>query len=99
LARRPAVPAGEQGISPRGAGVVTGADLADQSLPHLAKPGQHRVYRVHRIGGAAAGVRVRPAVIAGRPDDEGDREVIDVIAERGQRGAIGVGGHRDHRPE
>jgi hypothetical protein len=74
---------GQQGAGPRGGGVVADANLADQQGPHLVEPGQGAVDRVDRVVGAAAGMGVRPGVVPGFPDRQGDSQVLDVVAERG----------------
>jgi hypothetical protein len=83
----------QQFLGQRRGGFVGGADLAHELRPDAVQVSQHRVYRVHRVTGAAAGAGV--GLVPGQPDGY----VLDVVAERGQGGVAGASSHRDYRPE
>jgi hypothetical protein len=69
----------QQVIGPLRRPVIGLADFGSQPRPDLVQAGYRRVDRVHRVGGAPAGMGIR--FLPGLPDRQLGGQVIDATAE------------------
>jgi hypothetical protein len=84
---RRALTSAQQLVGPRGAGVVGGADLADQAGAQRVQFAEHGIDLVHRGVRGPADLWLGLAVVAGHPLGERDVQDAGVLAEAAVRAA------------